>query len=570
MKKIGIKKYQAATNSLNAGTTYGTTGGWNYGLSQNNSGMVNPGNANLIKMAPNQNSGMPLVTPSTADPNAKSLTDIKLPASSTIKTPAKGPSFSDKAGAFMGNYGGAITSAAGSLMPLLMKKPKPGDKPYKKGTKLIKYQQGEKDVTSLSIPDSELLKSDLLSGKDNLISKLPKFAQRAFAKKAMARIEKVNQEYNDKLDPEDDPKDVFAENRAAKAVVNQRREAKEYQEFLKNYEAKSAGEEARNKYEKQQAIENAQGEVGPTRKEAADLMRKYNEANKNNPNVIGAIDEEEFNARGRELKNLTSNSSTNAPITYSKDSFAGPSREELETGKTRLDREDARKTYETRLAGESARESYEAKQKGTPITDDLSNKSRTPNKAGLISFKQMTPAQQKQYRTGIASGNKFTVEGVGEYGAATKSQISQSAKMATKGNKPNKPNKPLTKKQETDTYWKDIYESRKGTFGPDYGSKPNPYTGAREASNSVAGKELVRMDRMGKKGDNDFYTSVGLPFPKLRNYKINTSNTENTSVKKSNSSSRNPFSNENIKKYTDKMGTRQQFENKKGSYIKFI
>ena len=57
-----------------------------------------------------------------------------------------GTSFGDKAGAAMGNYGGAITQAAGSLMPLLMKKPDPNAKPYKKGTKLLKYGEGSKGL----------------------------------------------------------------------------------------------------------------------------------------------------------------------------------------------------------------------------------------------------------------------------------------------------------------------------------------------------------------------------------------------------------------------------------------
>jgi len=60
--------------------------------------------------------------------------------------------FSDKASAFMGSNGSAITSAAGSLMPLLMKKPDPNAKPYKKGTNLIKYQQGNKKTKVL--PDT--------------------------------------------------------------------------------------------------------------------------------------------------------------------------------------------------------------------------------------------------------------------------------------------------------------------------------------------------------------------------------------------------------------------------------
>lgn len=55
---------------------------------------------------------------------------------------------------FMGNYGGAISQVAGTLMPLLMKKTDPNDKPYKSGTnmikskksKLIKYQDGNSNL----------------------------------------------------------------------------------------------------------------------------------------------------------------------------------------------------------------------------------------------------------------------------------------------------------------------------------------------------------------------------------------------------------------------------------------
>lgn len=46
------------------------------------------------------------------------------------------------AGASMGGYGDKIMGVAGSLMPLLMKKPDPNALPYKKGSKLIKYQDG--------------------------------------------------------------------------------------------------------------------------------------------------------------------------------------------------------------------------------------------------------------------------------------------------------------------------------------------------------------------------------------------------------------------------------------------
>jgi hypothetical protein len=47
---------------------------------------------------------------------------------------------------FMGNYGGAISQVAGAIAPLLMKKPDPNVKPYKSGSKLIKYQAGNKKI----------------------------------------------------------------------------------------------------------------------------------------------------------------------------------------------------------------------------------------------------------------------------------------------------------------------------------------------------------------------------------------------------------------------------------------
>lgn len=69
------------------------------------------------------------------------------------------PSFADKAGAFMGNYGGAIASAASSIAPLLMKKPDPNAKPYKKGTKNLnsdmkrkKYEDGSDSLFNTAGP----------------------------------------------------------------------------------------------------------------------------------------------------------------------------------------------------------------------------------------------------------------------------------------------------------------------------------------------------------------------------------------------------------------------------------
>jgi hypothetical protein len=117
-----VKKYQWGTFSASGATPQ----------------MINPGNAALKQYTTTSSSSIP-------DGSLPTSGDISQVAYSKDKL--KGPSFKDKAGAFMGNYGGAITSAAGSLMPLLMKKPDPNAKPYKKGSKLIKYQAGTKSLT---------------------------------------------------------------------------------------------------------------------------------------------------------------------------------------------------------------------------------------------------------------------------------------------------------------------------------------------------------------------------------------------------------------------------------------
>lgn len=132
MNKKGIKKYQTGIGSLlGSGFTSAFSGG--------GSGMVNPANAGLKQMTTTS----PSTIPTGSLPTTGNISQV----ANTQKAAVKGPSFSDKAGAFMGNYGGAITSAASSLMPLLMKKPDPNAKPYKKGSKLIKYQEGTKSLT---------------------------------------------------------------------------------------------------------------------------------------------------------------------------------------------------------------------------------------------------------------------------------------------------------------------------------------------------------------------------------------------------------------------------------------
>jgi hypothetical protein len=371
-------------------------------------------------------------------------------------TGATGGGFANKAGAFMGNYGGAITSAASSLMPLLMKKPDPNAKPYKKGSKLIKYQEGT----------------------DNAVA-------------------------------------------------------------------------------------------GPSRKETADLMRKYNEANKNNPNIIGAIDDEEFNAREQQLQDLGVSTPirkstppslltpkqvsfklpqqslptpklnkvaidkpsrrerkaenkrletlARAPITYTEPAFVGPSDEELKTGKAKQDAEakqnkQLKDSFQSDVLRKTIPKSKTVSTEKNPI---LYKEAKEKNP--YISFKQMSVADQKLYRAGMATGKAFKVGGR-EYAAAKPEEIAFSARMASKGNKP-------------DTYYKDVYESRKPTLGKNFGTTKTPFVGAREnANNPIKGQELVRMSRMGKANQDNFYTPGRLPIPIKRNYSSTTKTTSKSNV----------------------------------------
>lgn len=360
MKKRGVKKYQIGAEGLLGGS-------FKSAFSGGGSGMVNPGNANLMKMAPAQTAGMPISTPSTANPNAKSLTDIKLPAASSIPSAAKGPSFGDKAGAFMGNYGGAITSAASSLMPLLMKKPDPNAKPYKKGSKLIKYQAGVDQVASPSRKEA----ADLMRSY-NAISK---------------GFDKRSQELQDL----------------------------------------GISEPARK---------STPPSLIPSKQVSLKLPQQTLPTPKLNKVAIDKPSRRERKAEDKRLETLA-----RAPITYSENTFAGPSDEELKTGKIRFDAEQARKTYEDKQFKDSFQSDVLGK-----TTPTLKNRSTEKNpilykesvkeKNPYISFKQMSAADQKAYRAGMASGKAFEVGGR-KYAAAKPEEMAFSARMASKKNKSN-------------------------------------------------------------------------------------------------------------------------------------
>lgn len=438
-----------------------------------------PGVNGLTNTAPQpgQGKGYGVLAPQPEDPNKFSIgkmlfpeqktlgkiVDNKVPAAGSTPPAAKGPSFGDKAGAFMGNYGGAITSAASSLMPLLMKKPDPNAKPYKKGSKLIKYQEGTQK-TIVADPNDP----------DNL------------------------HEYFKRRSKE------------AKAL----REASE-----------------------------PQGEMGPTRKEVADFMRKYNADNKNNPNIIGSIDEDEFNARAQQLQDLGISEPikkstppslipskqvsfklpqqalptpklnkvaidkpsrrerkaedkrletlARAPITYSENTFAGPSDEELKTGKAKQDAEakqdkQLKDSFQSDVLGKTIPKSKTVSTEKNPIPYKEKKNLVTYNRGDFNTF---SAADKKKYRENIAKGIAFSI-GDRKYAAAKPEEIAFSKRMEAKSKGGNKP---LVKK-DSSTKKEDLLKNK---------------------NNPVQGQELVRMSRMGK---DNFYTPGGLPIPIKRNY----------------------------------------------------
>jgi len=299
-------------------------------------------------------------------------------------------------------------------------------------------------------------------------------------------------------------------------------------------------------------VTQPQGEVGPTRKEAANLMRKYNQDNRNNPNVIGVIDEDTFNKRSQELMELgitkpIMKSTPPSLLNPKQVSFTAPEQPSTSPRLNKVpiekpSRRERRKENKRLEALSRAPITYtepgfvgpinqEPEKKGTPFLDDIIRRSMsskefknptTTNRAGLVSFKDMTPAQQKQYRAGIASGKEFTVEGIGKYRASTKQEKSQSARMTSKGG--NKPLIKMSSKANSIDAILDKYDRTKpGSIA--YNKIKNT------TNNPVAGSELVRMSRMGKANQNNFYTPGGLPIPIKRKILNTNSNQDSLAAK---------------------------------------
>lgn len=125
--------------------------------------MVNPGNEALQQYTTTSSSSIP----TGALPTSGNISQVAYNTTSKVKP--KGMGFKG----FMGKYGGAISSAASALAPLLMKKPDPNERPYKKGTNLIKYQEGVDNLENKTRFQNFMSGDIRRTSTGNLIGTLP-------------------------------------------------------------------------------------------------------------------------------------------------------------------------------------------------------------------------------------------------------------------------------------------------------------------------------------------------------------------------------------------------------------
>jgi hypothetical protein len=233
-------------------------------------------------------------------------------------------------------------------------------------------------------------------------------------------------------------------------------------------------------------VTQPQGEVGPTRKEAANLMRKYNQDIRNNPNVIGAIDEDAYK-RSEDLTGLgitkpIMKSTPSSLLTPKQVSFTAPEQPSTSPRLNKVpiekpSRRERRKENESffKMANKQDIEYM------TPRIPTLGE--NIPDRKPLIKMVEQQPVTGK--RPKMFDYN--SAEAKGGYARALKG-----GKRDAKGNLID---------METGLIYKDL---------------------RGKSSNPVAGKELVRM---GKANQNNFYTPGGLPIPIKRNYPKTTQST---------------------------------------------
>jgi len=361
--------------------------------------------------------------------------DVPLVSGTPKQVSIPKPSFMDKAGNFMGNYGGAIAQAAGTLMPLLMKKKDPNEKPYKKGSKLIKYQEGNENL-KLTKLQKRILED--LDENDNKISNVSVKEEPA----EKFDITSLNSDMPDLS--KRSPKGSKSSNDIQVGPTR-----KEAAKFIREYNKK----------------ESAKGNLGYLDMDYLERQERQNAlmmGDKIEPNVKGKIETltnktpllklsstPEFPAtlkkvpvekqsrreRRQEDKRLTA--MAKAPIIYNESSPLGPSNEELQLGRAR----------------------EEAKLKGTPLTDSLIKKSMSSQAFKDVTSKKSLSQQYNENKGGYARALKSGKVNAKGFLVDPNTGLEYEDLRKTKGG-----NKPLVKMKEdswTEPQWKDFLNKRK-------------------------------------------------------------------------------------------------------------
>ena len=503
MKKV--KKYYPGTESL-----YANTGGWSYGLG-NNSGMTNPGNQTLNQTTTTSSSTIPTGSlPASGD-----ISQLTKP----LKQKASGGGFSDLMGGMKGmDIGGMASSLGGSIAMMINanKKQDPTGRPYKTGTNMIKYQKGTESAKNIkyilkqnknNAAMTSILMANAANAKKNSELNNRVAPKKLEGKKASLSLDtlKTNKPSFIKYQSGTNATDIIGPG----PLDNLPEMSSEQLKKFNDYNGKKEIAEAIDRVNRMGAP------VSPLTSRMASF--KAPEQTPMTPN-LNRVPVKEQSRRERKAENRKLEGMAKAPITYNENSFVGPSDQELQLGRTRENAQSARNTYETRLAAEEAEDQYDSdmrlkekarlrneakiksaiasgvpasinaptfskesiqrnmeKQAGGPVStqaNPILYKEPKMRMAGKVSFKEMTPAQQKQYRAGIASGKQFSVEGIGgKYGATNKSQQSKSSKMAGKGNGP----------VRTEADWQKLLKERKPTLGKNF-NNPN-FKGNTQKSN---------------------------------------------------------------------------------------
>jgi hypothetical protein len=359
---------------------------------------------------------------------------------------SKGPSFMDKAGSFMGNYGDIIGSVGTSIASLINanKKQDPTGRPYKKGTNMIKYQEGTKSAKNMEY----ILEQNRINNAMNtiLVANAANAKRNAELNSRVAPKKLEGKKANVKTDSLKTNKPSLVKYQAgAEEIIgpgpldNLPQMSPEQLKAFNAYDSKKEIAEAIERVNKMGAP------ISPLTPRMASIPTAQipTMSPKMSSNVAPV---QKQSRRERKAENRKLEAMARAPITYNESSFVGPMNQE--------------------------------QKKSTPILDNLIKRSMSSQAfketmSPYKSFKDMTPAQQKQYRAGMASGKEFTVEGIGKYAAVSKSEKKPLAKIR-KG-----------EDSWTEAQWKDFYKKR---------------------NNPIQGQELVRMK-------NNPYAMAGFNIP---------------------------------------------------------